>query len=106
MAAGSYQRPCQMWKREAMNDSLLRPQHLREPVKIEAAEILKAPPVGRNVGAKEIARERAHEPGDQIFHRANGRAARAEAQRRGEIEAVDVAQRPGSARHPLDIREG
>jgi hypothetical protein len=72
---------------------LLRPQLFRKPVKIDAAKILKAFPVGRNIGAEEIAGERAHEPGDQIFHRANGRAARAEAQRRGEVEAVDVAQR-------------
>ena len=48
---------------------------------------------GPQYRAEEIAGERAHEPGDQIFHRANGRAARAEAQRRGEVEAVDVAQR-------------
>ncbi|MFZ2138784.1 MAG: hypothetical protein WAV78_17935, partial [Xanthobacteraceae bacterium] len=70
-------------------------------------------PVGRNIGAEEIAGERAHEPGDQIFLRANGRAARAEAQRRGEVEAVDVAQRrslgslivkPTSARVALVLR--
>jgi hypothetical protein len=42
--------------RNVRDGSLLRPQHFRKPIKVEAAKILKALPLGGDdVGAKEIA---------------------------------------------------
>lgn len=69
---------------------LLRPQRFREIIKIKAMKVLKALPVLCDVGAKEIARERPHELGDEVFHRADGGATWPEAERRSEIEAVYV----------------